>query len=483
MEKDKEREKRIFVQENRKCAITMSICLLEEIKPIVRSRMDNGQVILFMYNGKHYDQCSDEMIREMWHKFVMKYGIYDKFQSSFNRTLIESIKAYEKVVEVKMNEDLNLICLNNGILNIDTGELLDHTPNIPIDTMINADYNPEQTDCPIFMQFLNQVFGNNETSVKNIIKMGGYLLDSSCKANKIFLFNGPGASGKSTLIDTFLLFFDKTQISSLSLESLASNSHEREQLISSRINQAGEQKRSYIDAEQIKLISEGAAITINPKYRPAITIWPKTKIVIGCNGLPKFNDTSDGIYRRLLIFNFINQYKPKSEYESIIDPKRYRIYLKDSELFDKIKKEKTAILNLFIDGLMQLREHKYEFYFDNSVKTMMDDFKIDNDTIREFLEDYYEPSMDETTTPVQTVLNHYRMWYRATVSEGSRVNLRANELGRRIREVFKVEWEGERVEIINGQGESIVSKQYPIKRKESMNVSVQTDEGLTPIPF
>jgi len=442
---------------DKKDSVALSIYLLEENENIIKCEKN-----IYIYNGKCYDLAGPDEIEQMFHRFIMKYGITSAW--SKRRDVVESVLAYDKLNKVpKMNDYTDLICLNNGIFNFKTKELIPHSQDYYFDSHINIDYDPSQKSCPNFISYLNNTFRNHEGTVQNILLLGGYLLDPSCKANKMFMLDGPGSSGKSTLIDTFSLFFHDSQITALSLDELASGSFDKEGLVTSRVNFSAEQKKGYIDAEEIKKIVSGDLIKVSRKFKLAATFRPKTKLVVACNGLPKFTDTSEGIYRRLIIVKFKNQYRSEAEIARMTFTEERHIYPKDPALFDKIEAEKNAIFNLFIEGLIQLRENYYEFIDTDDAHEAIAEFKRDSDTIREFLEENYEVDL-KAQTPIQEVYEHYRSWYRSNVQDTSMVKFRVNEMGRRLKEVFSVESNG-RADFKNNET-GIYEKLtvYPIRR-------------------
>jgi putative DNA primase/helicase len=313
------------------------------------------------------------------------------------------------------------------------------------------------------MNYLNNTFNNDQDTITNIIRLGGYLMDTSCAAERMFLFDGKGSNGKSVLINTFRLFFAPDQISPLSLDSLASNGFNKELLVKSRVNFCAEQKKSYLDSEEIKKIITGDLIEVNRKFKITLTFSPKTKIIVACNGLPKFNDTTHAIYRRMLLIRFHNKYLTPTEYAAIKHPELCGAFPKDKELFDKLKLETSAILNLFISGLLDLRANKYEFNDSADSIAAMVDFKRDSDTVREFLEDNYEVAEDGVETSLRDIFDHYREWYRVNVQDAGAMKFRKNELGKRIKEIFDVENSGQKF-IYNGSLQRSERETfYPIK--------------------
>ena len=414
------------------------LLLLKECPSLVSCNKE-----LYQFNGRCFDLLTDEFLMQVYQNFIRNHGIMRAWTR--RRDVMDSFRVLKEIPVIdSFNDYPNMMCIENGILDLYSRTVIPHTHSMHFDSYIKVTYDPnnQSSSCPAFMHYLNDTFNGDEETINNIIRLGGYLLDTSCKAGKMFLFDGPGGSGKSTLIDTFSMFFNKThdntnQVTAMSLEELASGSFDKEDLINSRVNFAAETKKGYLDAEELKKIVTGDLIKVSRKLKRAITFVPKTKIVGACNGLPKFTDTSDGIFRRLILFSFTNQYRTQEEINLYKLNTDLGYKLVDFNLMDKIRSEKDSIFNLFLNGLMELKASNYQFILTNKFVNAIQDFRKDSDTVREFLEDNYVVDRDVEISSTD-VYNHFRAWYRTNVADSSYLKLRSAEIGKRIKEVFNL---------------------------------------------
>lgn len=455
-----------YIQNNKKCSITISFELLNSLDEIIRD--EKKKLFLYQKTQGIYNLIDNEDIESFLLDFIIKYDIRSFWTGNNRASVTKFFYNYKKIPTASINNYENLICLNNGVLNVDTRELKPHSPDFHFSTKIDINYNPTETSCPNFQAYLETVFNNNQELIDNIIMLGGYLLSTSNAANKMFLFDGPGGSGKSTIIDVFKMFFTPEQKSALSLETLASNSFEKELLLTSRVNFSTEEKSAFLDAEELKKIISGESITVNPKNRRPITLDPVLKLILACNGLPRFRDTSEGIARRLLIFPFENRYVSEEEYQMTVNPKQKKIFPRDLDLSKKLRAEKDAIFNLFLEGLSMLKANKWQFLESSASLSALKQYRRDSDSVREFLEDNFEVS-DEQYSSVKEVYEAYRTWHKENVAEGNYLKFRTNEMGRRIKEVFMVEPLSTYKEFFNPLTEKTeLLRAYPIKRKTNV---------------
>lgn len=418
--------------------IILAMYIIEDSPTIIRTG-GGDSATLYKYNGKCFDYLTSPDIDKMCMDFLVKYNA----TKAWARIAL-IIRALRVNDSVKFVEELNpykdLLNLKNGVLNIKTREFKKHSPEYYFDHYIDVEYDENAKSCPNFINFLDSIFSGEKELIENAIRLGGYLLDSSNKAEKFFLLDGDGGSGKSTLLDTYSMFFierfTKPLVTSVSLETLSSDNKEKTDLIHSRFNQCAETKKGYYDAEFLKRMVTGDIISVSRKNQEPYTFRYQGKVVIACNGLPSFTDTSGGIYRRMLIFNFKNQYKDKSEIDRIRGNKE-NIFELDRDLKEKIKKEAPSILNLFIEGLLRLREDNYKFLDAESSIKAVKTLRNDSDTAREFLEENYEFDKDSFVA-LDDIYFHYRDWYRRNVHDGN-LKFRSNEMAKRIKETFNID--------------------------------------------
>jgi phage/plasmid-associated DNA primase len=253
---------------------------------------------------------------------------------------------------------------------------------------------------------------------------------------------GGGANGKGILFEIFQMFFAKKNISYMTLETMCKASFERQSIIGSRLNITTEAKGNQLDVEELKKIISSEEIEIMRKFQDPTSYKPKLKIIISSNTLPYFNDTSFGTDRRLVVFNFLNKFVTKAEYDKQPHPELKRIFLRGDKkkILAEIKKEKSSILNLFLKGLVMLEQNKWEMELSQNNKDAMMDYKIATDTFGTFIMEFYKLDESNGYDGISSIdiLDHYRRWYIQNVKDKV-PNYSVNLVGRRIKEIFRIE--------------------------------------------
>jgi hypothetical protein len=292
--------------------------LQEKGKHIVLNSMDNK---LYIFNGKYYQELIDSRdqsdIDKIFYDFIVEFSIETVWKSGRLAELRRAIISSPDCKIVEMDAGDNIMCLNNGLLNIDTMQFFIHSPFYYVSTYVDVDYEEAAKPAKNFVKFLNACFtdgvGNIDTdSVNALIEIGGYVLYPKNCIEKLFMFLGEGANGKSLLMYVYEMFFDKKVVTHISLENISdSKGFLRESLVTSRLNIATEAKEKGIDVEEIKKITSGEGTTIYRKFKGPIDINCKSKQIVASNTKPYFNDNTNGIYRRLFIVEFKNRFMEK----------------------------------------------------------------------------------------------------------------------------------------------------------------------------
>lgn len=444
---------------NKKDTILLADNIIVLSNNLVRDHNNN----LYEYNGKIYDLVDKNQMDRSLQEFFRKYGITDCWKSGKINEITRAIESNKSVPTVEMDDNDGIVVLRNGIFDINDMTFKEFSPEYYTSSMIDVDYKKDDKDAPNFKKFLDHVLCGDKKAILNIALVGGYLLTNHTKANKMFLFDGDGGSGKTTLLGTFQLFFNIRQLTSLSIKQLASSGFDKENLLTSRLNVCSENKSEFLDPEEVKKITDGNQININRKYEKNIEFLPKFKVVLAANGLPKFNDRTDGMKRRLLIFTFKNQYLDDNEYDEIKDPEKYNLYRKDMYLFNKIKAERSAILNIFLSGLEKLRETNWQFPLSENNSESIRNYLRDTDSVREFLEDHYQVDISSDIA-IDDIYDEYVDWYSINIQRGRTPKLASNNMGKRIKNIFKID--GYRKTIYDNFGNPTAQRTfYNLKKK------------------
>lgn len=101
----------------------------------------------------------------------------------------------------ELDSDPWLLNCRNGIVNLQTGHLLNHHAAMLCTKQVPIAYD-QHSKCPMWIAFLHKVMADNRSLVQFLQRAIGYALTGSTREQVLFFLYGTGANGKSTFIET-----------------------------------------------------------------------------------------------------------------------------------------------------------------------------------------------------------------------------------------------------------------------------------------
>jgi len=363
-----------------------------------RDKRKEGEAIIVKYLMQNYTFLTPEDSKEI---YFYNEGIYigngealvgktiQKILGTFNSNhntseIIGHIKRTTYIKRDKFIEPINLICLQNGILNIDTLKVDKFTPSIVFLNKINASYNPT-ADCPKIKEFLKQVLmkreewgdeGADRTDLITIQEFTGYLLYKKIIFNRAVMLYGEGENGKSTCINLIKKFLDVKNISNIAIQKLESNNFAVSHLEGKLANLHSDLPKTALkETSKFKQLTGGDSVNAEKKFKDTYSFTPYAKMMFAANTLPMTYDDTRAFWRRWLIFNFPNCFEENKEgtKKNIIE-----------EL--TTEGELSGMLNWAIEGLKRLLT-KQKFTINKSTNEIREEYIRRSDSIGAFILD------------------------------------------------------------------------------------------------
>lgn len=335
---------------------------------------DSKSGIFYLYENGIYKKKSTYEIENLLLQFEPKERDVLIPRDISNTKLMEVMKVIKRrrFFYTDMFNQESIINFKNGLLDIVTGELLPHTMDIITTIQLPYYYDPK-ADCPIFMRVLNESLEGNLEKIGILQEFFGYCLTKSTKYEKGMFIVGEANTGKSTVLDALEGIIGEENCSSIRLDMLC-DSRFTGNLIDKYVNIDNEIPQDINNYEEaLKKIISGQKVTINTKYLPTYDAKPFCKLVFAANDLPRINDSSNAIFRRLLLLDF-NNVVPRDKI--------------DVNLKEKIKSESPGIFNWALEGLRRLEKNE-GFTTSNDMAVRINDLKLLNNSIYYFIEENY----------------------------------------------------------------------------------------------
>lgn len=299
-----------------------------------------------------------------------------------------------------------LISFRNGILCFDdwlkepSTSLISHTPLLMNVNSLSFEYDPKASQPTTWIQFLNDIFQNDQESISLLQEWIGYLLTQDTRQHKILLMVGPPRSGKGTIGRILRELLGYHNVAGPTLSSLAGEFglqpllNQSLALISdARIG--GKSGNSTI-VERLLSISGEDPLTINRKHLPSLTVQLPTRIMMMSNELPDMRDSSGALTNRFLVLTLKKSWLGKE----------------DPALFNRLRCELSGILLWALQGLTRLGERRYFIQPTSSTQTI-EELEAMSSPIRAFVLEKCELN-SYVVVPVTELFNSWRDWCSTT---------------------------------------------------------------------
>jgi len=363
-----------------------------------------------IWNGNYWeaDQCA--YIKKLAYHFVQdaKAALVDlkSFTDATNLSSFESVQRLENISKfaainraVKASEfdtDSFVLATKDKWIDLKTGQPSNPNPNVLVSKAISVSYTPE-AECPVFLNFLNDVFESNQELISFVQQAVGYSLTGSTSEQCLFIMIGDGANGKSTFINVInkLLGSYGTTAASHTLIANGGGSigDDLVDLIGARLITVSETEEGQSLAEaKIKQMTGGDTLKARPLYGTFVEFSIIGKLWLATNSLPQINNTDHGIWRRIKAIPFNRTFMAKEQ---------------DKNLSDKLMEELPGILNWAIKGCLEWQ--KNELQTPQIIEDQVAEYKSAMDSISQFIQDECELGKEHSYA-ASKFFQAYRDW-------------------------------------------------------------------------
>ena len=344
--------------------------------------LPSGELYIYQ-NGVYLAQgIPEQFINEITVKvFNDKYTAYDYQQ------ILGRIKAISPVSEDFFeNVPLNLVCLENGILDLNTKELKAFTPHIHFLNKVSTKYDPSAT-CPLIDKVMTEWL-ESPKHIQAIYEFLGFCLWREYTYEKAFFFIGEGENGKSTLLNLIIAFLGHKNVSHVPIQALG-ESFKLATLYGKLANIADELSTNALtDSSKFKELTGRSWIAAFKKFIQYPTNFMSyAKMIYATNQLPTTNDLTYAFFRRPTIFRFNNVFSKENG-------------KRDDQLIDKltIDSELSGLLNRALEGLKRLQENR-EFSVEQEISEAQEMWNID--TVHDFATSMLREAPDSKLTAIE----------------------------------------------------------------------------------
>ena len=349
----------------------------------------------YFYENGYYLLWTDNECKSFIKSFLPK-----KLRTPNNWEIVfkELQTEHSNIEESELNSNESIINFRNGVLNIDTEEMLPHSSEYFSTIQIPCNYIPNArlSQAKVTLNFLNTLTGGNTDDQITILEYIGALISNvyGYRFKKFLVLKGEGNTGKSVLLNLIIHLLGLGNVFNSDIKKLHSN-FGLAGAYGKRLICCGDMKfASLSEIDIIKELTGGDYVNLEAKYQNSFTTKFNGLMWFNCNDLPAFSgDKGTHVYERFIILSCDN----------VIPPEQ-----RDPELLEKLKKEADILVSVAVKFLMQSIEKDYTFTESKRTINNRKKYELENDSLSLFIEKCCIIGEGKTTT--KEFKYQYKQW-------------------------------------------------------------------------
>ena len=288
------------------------------------------------------------------------------------------------------------ILFKNGVYDLETRQLLPHSPEYVISNQIPWNYN-ENAYSELVDKTLNKLACNDQEIRTLIEECIGYCFYRDSKLGKCFILTGEKNNGKSTFIFMLNNLLGDDNYSSVDITNLA-----RELDIASLANKLANIKDdiadNYMDGLNVSLfkqVATGNRCRGKFLYNDPFDFYPYATLIFSANSIPRIKDPTGAVTKRMVIIPFNAVFTKKDpDFDPFINEK-----LCEPECMEYLVK-------IGIDALINIIMRN-GFSMCEAADKEMEIYKVGNDSVLSFILEYGDDNINNQT--VSSVYSAYEL--------------------------------------------------------------------------
>lgn len=331
----------------------------------------------YAYNGKYFEPITPEMLQYIVKRVMADNNVGIVYQfNSHKKISDECLLALMQEPSCAFEPDRRYIVFNNTVLDIETGNLLDHDAKYKTDMVFDFDYDPEAVS-GLWDKFMAETV--QDEGMRKAFQMfcGAFLANrKKFKIEHICLLVGTGLNGKSVMAEAIVGLFNKQLKSVYSPEQLFKSSQKEYYLADidgKVVNYCDDVSNKDFSGGDFKAFTSGAEFAGRHAYsRRPMKVTRVPLMICNVNEIPPTTDDTDGYYRRLL---------------PIVCPNVITEDKIDTALSNKLatQESKQAIFNWLMEGYKMLVANNGKISVSDSIKNVKENIKNESNSVRRWL--------------------------------------------------------------------------------------------------
>ena len=279
---------------------------------------------VFMFYQKSKGVWRREEYKHEYKHFIQDLFLRERIPlpAGFNNTLINDVVSLTQayITHTYWDDDDDRLAFTNGVLELSTGEFLEHSPEHYITWGLDFDYDPHADPGPIIEWLLRTQYGDTDRVQVLRAWLKACLVGQGHEIQRFMEVIGPGGRGKSTFANLCCALVGARNYASTTLNQLEQSRFEVASIKGKRLTLINDSERYGGSAQIFKALTGGDNLRFEEKNKNVGEPFVYTGMVMVCANEPiQTTDNTSGLTRRRLTIEFNRPlYNKNSEAKEMI---------------------------------------------------------------------------------------------------------------------------------------------------------------------
>ncbi len=202
----------------------------------------------------------------------------------------------------------NVVNVQNGLLDLASGELRPHTPEFLSPMQLPAAYDPE-AEPTAWIKFCSEVLPDDTQGLP--WELAAWLMTPNTNIQKAVLLLGAGRNGKSRFLQALVSFLGKRNVSGVSLHKLEADRFAAARLVGKLANICADLPSAHlVGTSMFKALTGGDMVPTERKYQESFEFKNFARLLFSANHPPTSSDGSKAFFRRWIVVPFEGTFDP-----------------------------------------------------------------------------------------------------------------------------------------------------------------------------
>ncbi|WP_435335971.1 phage/plasmid primase, P4 family [Haloarchaeobius sp. TZWWS8] len=262
---------------------------------------------------------------EQWANSLLESSLGKHYSQQEAREIIGRIEARNQTKRKHLNartRDSKLLCVGNGVVDLETGDMKEHSPAYKFTRGLKWAYDPENADTEPVLEFLDDVTKRPEDRDTLLDHLAHGLMPGHPYRAFVMMY-GPGSNGKTRVGKLFRGFVGEENAASVELQDLTGDdSFATGGLPGAFINVGDDISVGEIrDTSIIKSLTGDGTVRANEKYEKQYEFENEAAMFFSANEPPRIKEQtvaiSDRLYPIEMPYRFVDDPKAPTEKKKV----------------------------------------------------------------------------------------------------------------------------------------------------------------------